>query len=193
MEMISAESLRRHHVPEDSLTLWWLGQAGFLVKSPAGKIVVIDPYLSNAAKEIAEPHGFNMDRLVPPPLSPQDMGGVDLYAITHSHGDHLDPETIAGWRAARGAGSFLAPAIGYLGDQRVVYSLGCVGHGVSLTHLNGQTVRDLVLERQTDLTDVFFVNRTTIPWPPEPLRGLTIKTILGYMHIEDRLYDARKK
>jgi glycine/D-amino acid oxidase-like deaminating enzyme len=87
----------------------------------------------------------------------------------------------------------MAPAIGCLGDQRVVYSLGCVGHGVSLTHLNGQTVRDLVLERQTDLTDVFFVNRATIPWPPEPLRGLTIKAILGYMHIEDRLYDAKKK
>ncbi len=87
----------------------------------------------------------------------------------------------------------MAPAIGYLGDKRVVYSLGCVGHGVSLTHLNGQTVRDLVLEYQTDLTDVFFVNRTMIPWPPEPLRALTIKTILGYMHIEDRLYDAGKK
>jgi glycine/D-amino acid oxidase-like deaminating enzyme len=87
----------------------------------------------------------------------------------------------------------MAPAIGYLGDRRVVYSLGCVGHGVSLTHLNGQTVRDLVLERQTDLTDVFFVNRTTIPWPPEPLRGLAIKAIVGYLHIEDRLYDAKKK
>jgi glycine/D-amino acid oxidase-like deaminating enzyme len=87
----------------------------------------------------------------------------------------------------------MAPAIGYLGDKRVVYSLGCVGHGVSLTHLNGQTVRDLVLERQTDLADVFFVNRTTIPWPPEPFRDLTIKAILGYMHIEDRLYDAKKK
>ena len=87
----------------------------------------------------------------------------------------------------------MAPALGYLGDKRVVYSLGCVGHGVSLTHLNGQTVRDLILERQTDLTDVFFVNRATIPWPPEPLRALTIKTILGYMHIEDRLYDAKKK
>ena len=83
----------------------------------------------------------------------------------------------------------MAPALGYLGDQRVVYSLGCVGHGVSMTHLNGQTVRDLVLERKTDLTDVFFVNRTTIPWPPEPIRTLAIKAIVGYMHIEDRIYD----
>lgn len=87
----------------------------------------------------------------------------------------------------------MAPALGYLGDKRVLYSLGCVGHGVSLTHLNGQTVRDLVLERQTDLTDVFFVNRTTIPWPPEPFRRLGIKAIVGYMHIKDRIYDQKKK
>jgi glycine/D-amino acid oxidase-like deaminating enzyme len=84
----------------------------------------------------------------------------------------------------------MAPAIGYLGDKRVVYSMGCVGHGVSLTHLNGQTIRDLILERKTGLTDIFFVNRTTIPWPPEPFRTLSAKAILGYMHMEDRIYDG---
>ena len=87
----------------------------------------------------------------------------------------------------------MVPTIGYMGDERVVYSLGCVGHGVSMTHLNGQTVRDLILERQTDLTDVFFVNRTTIPWPPGPLRNIAIKAIVGYMHMEDWLYDPKKK
>ena len=86
----------------------------------------------------------------------------------------------------------MAPAIGYAGDKNVVYSLGTVGHGVSMTQLNGRTVADLILERKTDLTDVFFVNRKTIPWPPEPLRNLTIKAILGYMHWEDRIYDAAK-
>jgi len=85
----------------------------------------------------------------------------------------------------------MAPAIGYMGDKRVVYSIGCVGHGVSLTHLNGQTIRDLVLERKTDLSDVFFVNRITIPWPPEPFRTLSVKAILGYMHVEDRVYDPK--
>ena len=84
----------------------------------------------------------------------------------------------------------MAPAIGYGGDKQIIYSLGCVGHGVSMTHLNGRTLADLALERKTDLTDVFFVNRRTIPWPPQPLRHLTIKAILGYMHVEDRFYDA---
>jgi glycine/D-amino acid oxidase-like deaminating enzyme len=87
----------------------------------------------------------------------------------------------------------MAPAIGYAGDKNVVYSLGTVGHGVSMTQLNGRTVADLILERNTDLTDVFFVNRRTIPWPPEPLRNLTIKAILGYMHWEDRIFDPPQK
>ncbi len=62
----------------------------------------------------------------------------------------------------------MTPAIVYAGDKNVVYSLGTVGHGVSMTQLNGRTVADLILERRTDLTDVFFVNRRTVPWPPEP-------------------------
>jgi glycine/D-amino acid oxidase-like deaminating enzyme len=83
----------------------------------------------------------------------------------------------------------MAPAIGCLGDRRIVYSLGCVGHGVSMTHLNGRTVADLVLGRKTDLTEVFFVNRRTIPWPPEPIRTLAAAAIRGYMRWEDRRFD----
>jgi glycine/D-amino acid oxidase-like deaminating enzyme len=87
----------------------------------------------------------------------------------------------------------MAPAIGYGGDKQIIYSLGCVGHGVSMTHLNGRTLADLALDRRTDLTDVFFVNRRTIPWPPQPLRHLTVKAILGYMHAEDRFYDGVRR
>ena len=83
----------------------------------------------------------------------------------------------------------MTPAMGYLGDKNIVYSLGCAGHGVSMTHLNGKTCADLVREVKSDLTDVFFVNRTTIPWPPEPFRFLATKAILGYMHMEDSRFD----
>jgi glycine/D-amino acid oxidase-like deaminating enzyme len=79
----------------------------------------------------------------------------------------------------------MAPAIGQVGDARAWYSLGCVGHGVAPTHLNGQTLADLLLERQTDLTSIWFVKRRTIPWPPEPLRWAASRAILGYMHAED--------
>ena len=110
MQPLSKEQLRRHRVPPGSLTLWWLGQAGFIVKSPAGVLVAVDPYLSNSCKAIGDEAGINMDRMVPPPLPPADLVGIDLYAITHSHGDHLDPETLAAYRGAGGTGPFLAPA-----------------------------------------------------------------------------------
>jgi glycine/D-amino acid oxidase-like deaminating enzyme len=63
------------------------------------------------------------------------------------------------------------PAMGYLGtDKRAAYALGCVGHGVAMMNMSGQIMRDLVLERESELTNLFFVNRGVIPLPPEPLR-----------------------
>lgn len=83
----------------------------------------------------------------------------------------------------------MAPAIGFLGDRRVVYSIGCVGHGVSLSQLNGKTIADLVLERDTDLTNVWFVGRRLIPWPPEPLRFALSAGIRGYLRGEDWVHE----
>lgn len=83
----------------------------------------------------------------------------------------------------------MAPALGYLGDRRAVYALGCIGHGVALTTMNGQIVRDLILEHRTELTDLFFVNRRVLPWPPEPIRFAVGHLIRGYMRLEDRLLD----
>ena len=87
----------------------------------------------------------------------------------------------------------MAPAIGMVGDQRAWYSLGCVGHGVAPTHLNGQTISDLLLERKTDLTSIWFVNRDPIAWPPEPLRWAASQALLTYLHAEDWWYERNMK
>jgi len=87
----------------------------------------------------------------------------------------------------------MAPAIGMVGDQRAWYSLGCVGHGVAPTHLNGQTLADLLLERKSDLTSIWFVNRSPIAWPPEPLRWVASQTLLAYLHGEDWWYERNMK
>ena len=83
----------------------------------------------------------------------------------------------------------LTPALGYAGDKRAVYSLGCIGHGVSMSHLNAQTIRDLLLERKSDLTDCPFINPRVIPWPPEPLRIVLAQGIRGYLRLEDWAYE----
>lgn len=82
------------------------------------------------------------------------------------------------------------PAIGYAGSKDIVYSFGCVGHGVSTTHLHGQTITDLVLERESDLTDVFFVNRRVIPFPPGGLGHAVAGRIAGVLRWEDRRLDV---
>lgn len=41
----------------------------------------------------------------------------------------------------------LFPALGCLGGRDIAYAIGCVGHGVAMCHLHGQTLRDLILER----------------------------------------------
>jgi len=83
----------------------------------------------------------------------------------------------------------LTPAMGYLGDRRAVYSLGCIGHGVSASHLNAQVLRDLLLGRQSDLLECPFVNRRVIPWPPEPLRIALAASLRAYLQVEDWVYE----
>jgi len=116
------------------------------------------------------------------------------WAHLEAHVRELFP-SLAGVRAThRWGGPFsvttdLTPAIGHIGDERAVYSVGCIGHGVSMTHLNGQTIRDLVLGRETELTDHFFVNRRVVPWPPEPVRFGVSVALRGYLGLEDRFHE----
>jgi L-ascorbate 6-phosphate lactonase len=58
--------------------LTWIGQAGFLVSTPATRLA-IDPFLSD-----------HPDRRYPSPVGPADLAGTELVLATHQHLDHLD-------------------------------------------------------------------------------------------------------
>jgi L-ascorbate 6-phosphate lactonase len=75
-------------VRPQTLTLWWLYQAGLALKTPAGTIVLVDPYLSNAVER-----SYGIGRGVPAPLDPHDVD-ADAILASHSHEDHLDPDSI---------------------------------------------------------------------------------------------------
>lgn len=62
----------------------WLGQAGFLFKSPAGVTVMVDPYLSDYAEEM-----WGLRRVLPPAIDPARFR-PDLLLVSHWHEDHLD-------------------------------------------------------------------------------------------------------
>ena len=71
-----------------SLTLFHLGQAGFLLTSATGKTVCVDPYLSDCCERL-----FGFKRLVPAPLATHELR-TDFLVATHAHADHLDPDLL---------------------------------------------------------------------------------------------------
>lgn len=89
------------------------------------------------------------------------------------------------WGGAFSVTSDSTPQIGTLDGGGAVYSIGCTGHGVAMTHMNGRILRDLVLGRKTDLTDLWFVGRRSFPIPPEPIRSLAARTVMAAMALDD--------
>jgi L-ascorbate 6-phosphate lactonase len=83
--------IRALSVAPGSVACVWLGQAGYLLKSPAGVIVMIDPYLSDYAEA-----QWSMSRVLPPAIDPTKLQ-PDLLLASHWHEDHLDAPLIKQW------------------------------------------------------------------------------------------------
>ena len=143
MSELNLDQLRDHPTPPGSLTVWWLGQSGYFLKSPQGTLVVIDPYFSNLCKADGERYGMNADRQIPAPMRAEELVGVDLYVLTHSHLDHMDPETIRRYREAGGRGPYLAPPETW---QRLQEQFGIPSDEITMIWPNkSHTVGDLTL------------------------------------------------
>lgn len=86
----------------------------------------------------------------------------------------------------------LTPALGYIGrDRSAVYALGCIGHGVSMSYLNGEVLAELLLADGRGLgAECPFVNRKVIPWPREPLASIAGHAIRAYLRAEDAFYES---
>lgn len=86
------------------MRLWWLGQAGFAFKTHAGRIVYVDPCLSDAAERL---HGFK--RLSVSPILAEEVK-ADWVVLSHEHTDHLDPDALPVIAANNPACRFAAPS-----------------------------------------------------------------------------------
>jgi len=105
--------------PGDGVSLYWLGQAGFVIDAH-GKRIVIDPYLSDSLAVKYRNTPFSHERMAPAPLAADQLGRVDLVLCTHHHTDHMDGETL-NLLAKRLPGlKFVVPAAsGELAMQRI--------------------------------------------------------------------------
>ncbi|MBM3565188.1 MAG: hypothetical protein FJX42_03630 [Alphaproteobacteria bacterium] len=75
------------------VSLYWLGQAGFAIRSPDARIV-IDPYLSDSLAVKHRSKAYPHRRTMPAPVTPAALGPVDRVLCTHQHTDHMDSETL---------------------------------------------------------------------------------------------------
>jgi L-ascorbate 6-phosphate lactonase len=86
---------------EGEVLVWWLGQAGFLLRG-GGTTLLVDPYLV--------PSG---DRRFPPPFPAADAAGVDpgvdAVLVTHEHGDHLDVHVAEAFAEAGSTARWVVP------------------------------------------------------------------------------------
>ena len=70
-----------------STMIYWLGQAGFIIKSAEGKLLGIDLYLSECVEPVEGHVGYH--RLMPLIVDPAELK-LDVVIATHFHRDHFD-------------------------------------------------------------------------------------------------------
>jgi len=61
----------------NKIEVLWLGQAAFRITTVSGKVIVIDPFLTQNPKTPAQYKSLDA------------LGKVDLILVTHAHGDHI--------------------------------------------------------------------------------------------------------
>ena len=64
---------------------------------------------------------------------------------------------------------------------------GFVGEGVAATNLAGQTLCDLLLHRETEMTSLPWVGKRSPRWEPEPFRWLGVNTGMGLLRAADSI------
>ncbi|MGE5551745.1 MAG: MBL fold metallo-hydrolase [Bacteroidota bacterium] len=79
------EEIRASRPATGQIFLWWLGQAGWVIKS-AEATILIDPYLGPSLPDF--------QRLFPAPVKAEELTKVDYLFITHQHLDHYDPDSV---------------------------------------------------------------------------------------------------
>ncbi len=89
--------------PPGIVAVWFIGQAGFIIKFSSGTICYLDPWLSDLS---------GGPRAYPIPLDPHLITHCDILLTSHDHGDHIDVDADpiimrqspqATWIAPRGA------------------------------------------------------------------------------------------
>jgi L-ascorbate metabolism protein UlaG (beta-lactamase superfamily) len=113
----------------DPVQLTWLGQAGFVVETADGR-VLIDPFLSDSS-----------ERAYPPPDRAPYVRDVLALLITHDHPDHLDVELLPELVKASPAVKVVVPTAVVPLVTETVPEVSVVGLSTGESHMVAPTTR----------------------------------------------------
>ncbi len=157
----------------------WLGQATTKLTSTTGKVIVIDPFLTNNPKT---PQQYkNLDAL----------GKVDVILVTHGHGDHVGTigRTDASCDAAELARRTGAPVLGPAGLIATMVDLGWVapdkavrfGKGGRVNPLGPQiTITQVRAEHSSEITVADPTTKKTTTYPGGEPCGFIVEFENGF-------------
>jgi L-ascorbate 6-phosphate lactonase len=81
-------------VQPNCLAVWGMGQMGVAVKGSDGRIIYIDPVLTNVVAIKIPSVADKFTRAFPAPLKPEEVNNADFVFCSHEHLDHTDPLTL---------------------------------------------------------------------------------------------------
>jgi L-ascorbate 6-phosphate lactonase len=88
-----AKIIKETRVEPGSLAIFWIAQAGFVFKTPGGKVIYTDPYLTDYAQRTLPEYGYGFKRIMATLIEPEEVD-ADYVISTHSHADHFDADAM---------------------------------------------------------------------------------------------------
>jgi len=79
------------------------------------------------------------------------------------------------------------PSVGFDPESGLAWANGYVGYGVAAANLAGRTLADLIVNRDSELTRLPWVDHHSRQWEPEPLRFAGVNLGLYCMRSADRI------
>jgi glycine/D-amino acid oxidase-like deaminating enzyme len=80
----------------------------------------------------------------------------------------------------------LTPFFGTAYGDTVVYGLGYTGHGIGTTRIAGNILAHIASSNRTDLLSLKMVTDKPFPYPPEPIRSLSVNAVTASLKKVDK-------
>jgi glycine/D-amino acid oxidase-like deaminating enzyme len=93
------------------------------------------------------------------------------------------------WTGVFGVARDWAAAVHCDRQSGMCWAGGYAGEGVAASNLAARTLRDLVLDRDSELTRLPWIAHRAPAWEPEPLRWLAVQAVYGGLRAADAIED----